>query len=115
MVLLDAYTAHVHVLKFNAHTCTQDGTAPGAKLAFFDGGDANGGLNFPDSIYDELFMPAYEAGARVHTNSWGVSCNGDGGAGCGYLNYDLQIDEFVYDNNDMVIMYVAHMCMELRV
>ena len=80
----------------------EDGTAPGAKMAFFDGGDANGGLDFPADIYNELFMPAYEAGARVHTNSWGVSCFGDGGAGCSYLSFDLQVDEFVYDNDDMV-------------
>ena len=26
---------------------TEEGTAPGAKMAFFDGGNSQGGLNFP--------------------------------------------------------------------
>jgi len=86
---------------------TEEGTAPAAKMAFFDGGNNAGGLAFPNDIGAEMFDPAKEAGARIHTNSWGVSCRGNGGAGCSYLSYDLQIDDYLYDNSDFLIMYAA--------
>lgn len=54
----------------------------------------------PDNIA-ELFSQAYEAGARVHSNSWG---------GDGYGAYDQQchdLDLFVWDHKDMVIIFAA--------
>ncbi len=54
----------------------------------------------PDNIA-ELFSEAYEAGARVHSNSWG---------GDGYGAYDQQchdLDLFVWDHKDMVILFAA--------
>lgn len=54
----------------------------------------------PDNIA-ELFLQAYEAGARVHSNSWG---------GDGFGAYDQQcndLDLFVWDHKDMVIIFAA--------
>jgi serine protease AprX len=54
----------------------------------------------PDDL-GELFKEAYEAGARIHTNSWG---GGDPGA------YDIQsryVDLFTWENKDMTILFAA--------
>lgn len=80
------------------------GTAPKAKLAiqsFYD--DAGGLGGIPDDFKD-LFGPPYndeEVQARVHTNSWGPGATG--------LPYDqaYQVDKFVWDNQDMVILFAA--------
>jgi len=48
-----------------------------------------------------LFQEAYDAGVKIHTNSWG---GGDFGA------YDIQsedVDRFVWDHKDMVILFAA--------
>ena len=47
-----------------------------------------------------LFPPAYHAGARVHSNSWGVNIGG-------YLFDDAQIDRFAYEHQDMLIIYAG--------
>jgi hypothetical protein len=49
------------------------GMAPSAKLAFLDIGvdDAANDLMVPWDLSDELYPPAYQAGARLHSNSWG--------------------------------------------
>lgn len=78
--------------------------APKAKLAiqsFYDNGGGLGGI--PDDFKD-LFGPPYmdeKVKARVHTNSWGPGATG--------LPYDqaYQVDKFVWDNQDMVILFAA--------
>ena len=76
------------------------GVAFGGKLAVFDFGDANGYLLVPDDLYDDLYPPAYMAGARVHTNSWGASYYG-------YTSMDIDTDSFLYDFPAMTILYAA--------
>jgi serine protease AprX len=54
----------------------------------------------PENI-GELFLQAYQAGARVHTNSWG---GGDYGA---YDEQSHDLDAFVWEHKDMVILFAA--------
>ena len=77
------------------------GIAYDAQLAFFDIGIAGGGLITPRSLYDQFFPPAYNAGARIHTNSWGVPLKN---------SYDLDtrdVDQFMYDNQDFLVLFAA--------
>ncbi len=58
-------------------------------------------LSVPSKIQD-LFSKAYAEGARIHTNSWG--------AARGFGEYDTmasQVDEFMYNNPDMLILFAA--------
>jgi hypothetical protein len=49
---------------------------------------AGGGwLNVPIDMND-LFKPAYDAGARVHSNSWGCKTTDSAGQNCN--NYESQ-------------------------
>lgn len=48
-----------------------------------------------------LFQQAYEAGVRIHTNSWG---GGDPGA---YDGQSEDVDRFVWEHKDMVILFAA--------
>lgn len=88
-----------------------EGTAPGAKLLMQSilsevdsRGEASlGGL--PDDL-NTLFDQAYQEGARVHTNSWGAPLP----ASKKQNPYDAsaeQIDKFVWDNQDMTILFAA--------
>ncbi|VVB71628.1 Subtilisin-like serine protease [uncultured archaeon] len=54
----------------------------------------------PDDI-SEIFLQAYQAGARIHTNSWG---GGDYGA---YDEQSRDLDRFVWEHKDMVILFAA--------
>ena len=54
----------------------------------------------PENI-GELFLQAYQAGARIHTNSWG---GGDYGA---YDEQSHDLDAFVWEHKDMVILFAA--------
>lgn len=77
------------------------GLAPAADLHFQSVLDANGGLGgLPDSLAD-LLQPAYDAGVRVHNNSWGayIQARYDGMA--------LDIDEFVHDHPDFLPVIAA--------
>jgi serine protease AprX len=50
----------------------------------------------------EIFQQAYDAGARIHSNSWGDSeVKGD------YNAETAQVDEFVWNHPDMVILFAA--------
>jgi serine protease AprX len=77
------------------------GTAPKAKLYFQSLLDANGKLGgLPVDLHD-LFEPAYIAGVRVHNNSWGALAAGT------YRSTSREVDQFVSDNRDMVIVFSA--------
>jgi serine protease AprX len=83
-----------------------EGTAPAAKLlmqSVLDGGGDLGGI---PNDFSELFDQAYQAGARVHTNSWGTPLPRSGVQN----PYDTgaeQIDKFVWNNQDMTILFAA--------
>jgi len=61
------------------------------------------GAGIPTDL-NELFQQAYDDGARIHTNSWGqIPMEGP-------AVYDLwasQVDEFVWNNKDMTILFAA--------
>eukprot|EP00602_Paraphysomonas_sp_CaronLab_P003300 CAMPEP_0185020344 /NCGR_PEP_ID=MMETSP1103-20130426/2933_1 /TAXON_ID=36769 /ORGANISM="Paraphysomonas bandaiensis, Strain Caron Lab Isolate" /LENGTH=880 /DNA_ID=CAMNT_0027551175 /DNA_START=787 /DNA_END=3429 /DNA_ORIENTATION=+ len=70
-----------------------------AKLAMFDV-QAKGHMYVP-SLYSVGFPPAYAAGARVHSNSWG--CRGI----ASYTSYALDIDEYMYEHPDFLVVVAA--------
>jgi hypothetical protein len=76
------------------------GVAFGARVAFFDFGDSSSNLHAPSNLND-IFLPAYNAGARVHTNSWGNSYIQS------YSSSDLQVDSYSYSHNQMLIIFSA--------
>ena len=77
------------------------GVAPDAQLFFQSLLDENGGINgLPHDLYD-LFMEAYEAGVRIHNNSWGSATESE------YRFNSLEVDDFVYQHKDMLIVISA--------
>lgn len=92
------------------------GTAPGARLIFqavenyinSQGcKDVYGKRNkyvfavgLPDDIRD-LFQQSYDAGARIHSNSWGASNFGY------YSSSSSEADGFIWNNPDMTITFAA--------
>lgn len=61
---------------------------------------AAGLYGLPDNLND-LFQQAYTAGARVHTNSWGARVAGV------YNQNAREVDEFMWANPDMLILFSA--------
>jgi subtilisin family serine protease len=87
------------------------GMAYEAKLAFFDFGDSANlnSLSVPGDTYNAMLKPAYEAGARVHSNSWGtLNIIYD------YNGADHDFDAFVYDYPEMVIVVAAGNCGDVQ-
>lgn len=75
------------------------GMAPKAQLVFQAVAIPGGGMNIPADL-GELFTQAYNAGARVHSDSWGSSQN--------VYDYTAQsVDKFMWNNNDMSIVFAA--------
>jgi hypothetical protein len=77
------------------------GMAPDAQVLGYDVGDADGGLDVPSDLYSMVFAPAYESGARLHTNSWGYSS---------YYDYEAQCvstDLYMYDHPDALVLFAA--------
>ena len=54
----------------------------------------------PNDLAD-LFQPAYDAGARIHTNSWGAPVGGS------YTQSSRQLDEFMWNNRDFIVLMSA--------
>jgi serine protease AprX len=76
------------------------GMAPSANLVFQSIMDANGGLGGLPSDLKTLFSQAWNAGARIHTNSWGAPVAG------AYTTDSQAVDTYVYQN-DMTILFAA--------
>lgn len=60
----------------------------------------DGLYGIPDDLRD-LFAQAYDAGARIHTNSWGANVAGV------YNANSREVDEFVWTHPDMLILFSA--------
>lgn len=64
-------------------------------------------MNTDDSLdgipmdLNDLFQPAHDFGARIHTNSWGAAVMG------AYTGNSQEADQFSWDNKDMLIFYSA--------
>jgi len=64
-------------------------------------------VGIPDDLKD-LFQQAYNDGARIHTNSWGSNQDDQGNEAYGhYLQNTRDIDEFIWKNKDMTILFAA--------
>ncbi|OQE15116.1 hypothetical protein PENSTE_c030G04190 [Penicillium steckii] len=82
------------------------GTAPKATLVLQSLLDRYNGLDGIPSDFANLFSPPYEkSGARIHTNSWGSS--DPRGRQLPYNESSGEIDKFVWDHLDMVILFAA--------
>jgi len=79
------------------------GMAPQAQLIFQAAGFSNDWLNFPDGLSD-LFLQAYDDGARIHSNSWGSDDEFYYGK---YTSESQSVDTFLWDHPDMVILFAA--------
>ena len=77
------------------------GMAPRAQLYFQSLLDDEGGLNGLPVELGELFQPAYDAGVRVHNNSWGTAVASK------YTVNSREVDDFVAAHRDMVIVISA--------
>ncbi len=90
------------------------GTAPAASLVFQaveDYADMIGtcALSFPDGYYllglpndlRDLYQQAYDAGARIHSNSWGSDAAG------AYTIDSASTDDFIWNNPDQTITFSA--------
>jgi subtilisin family serine protease len=76
-----------------------NGMAPDAKIAFYDIGMTDKSfLKVPPVKL--IFEEAYRAGVRIHTNSWGNL-----GGIYGPMSFDC--DEFLYEHDDMIILFAA--------
>jgi serine protease AprX len=77
------------------------GVAPGAKLFFQAIANNKNALDGLPLDCGELLSEAYQAGARVHNNSW---CEH---ASARYTSIALDFDRFVFDHPDMVVIVAA--------
>ncbi|NII27353.1 S8 family serine peptidase [Pseudoflavitalea sp. X16] len=78
------------------------GMAPEASLFFQSVLDSSGGLRGLPSNLRNLFSPALQNGAFIHTNSWGFTI-GDGS----YNSNSGEADEFAFRNRDFLILFAA--------
>jgi hypothetical protein len=77
------------------------GVAPEARLVIQSVLDNSGGLRGIPTDLNTLFQPAYNDGARVHTNSWGSAVAG------AYTTDSRNVDLFSWNNKQMVIVFSA--------
>lgn len=73
------------------------GLAPGSALYFQALLDKQNNIRVPSAMAD-LFMPAYQAGVRIHVNGWGSGGNS-------YQASTRQIDQFVFEYNDFLPLF----------
>jgi hypothetical protein len=85
---------------------TYDGLAPNGKIAFFDiaSGSSNN-LAIPSDLKGTLLPPGYNAGARVHSASWGSTTTT-------YSSLDEDFDDFMHSYPGMLIVVAAGNCGE---
>ncbi len=80
---------------------TVRGVAPRAELFFQSLLDSRGRLGGLPVNLGDLFDNAYQAGARIHNNSWGAATESK------YTLNSEDVDEFVAEHRDMLIVIAA--------
>ena len=75
------------------------GIAPGTSIYFQGILDQSGKIALPSDLA-KLFAPAYDAGARVHVNAWGVNSGK-------YNAHALAIDKFMQRHPDFLVIFGA--------
>jgi hypothetical protein len=78
-----------------------DGMAFKGKLIVCDMTLDSIGLYTPEDFY-YLFQPSYEAGSRIHTNSWGPLAAQDW-----YTAEARMVDHYIWSHKDFAILYAA--------
>lgn len=77
------------------------GIAPEATLVFQSiENQATGSLSVPDDLND-LFRQSHEAGAIIHSNSWGSDEYGM------YDSFSEDTDQYIWNNKDFLILFAA--------
>jgi serine protease AprX len=77
------------------------GVAPEARLYFQSLLDPQGGLGGLPVSLEDLFEPAYQAGARIHNNSWGAA------TASAYTVDSNDVDAYAAKRRDMLIVIAA--------
>lgn len=77
------------------------GMAPAANLVFQSVLDSAGGLGGLPTDIGTLFTQSWNAGARIHTNSWGAAVGG------AYNTNSVNADKYMWNNKDMIILFAA--------
>ncbi len=80
---------------------TYRGVAYDAQLVFQSILDADGGLLGGVASLGDLFLPPYNDGARVHSNSWGAPVAG------AYTADSQAVDQFMWAYRDMLVVFAA--------
>ncbi len=74
-----------------------NGIAYNGQITMFDIDENDNFLNVP-SLYNIALPPAYGAGARVHSNSWGTPGINT------YTTKALDVDQFMWENTDFLFV-----------
>jgi subtilisin family serine protease len=79
------------------------GMAYNASLVMQSTMTSTGSMSIPSNLYTGLFYPPYSSyDSRIHTNSWGDPMStGD------YTSFSADVDEFIWDYDDQVILFAA--------
>ncbi|MBL8179797.1 MAG: S8 family serine peptidase [Bryobacterales bacterium] len=77
------------------------GMAPAAQVFFQSILDNAGGLGGIPANTGDLFTAARDAGARIHTNSWGADVNGN------YNADSTEVDTFCFNNREFLVLFSA--------
>ena len=85
----------------HAYSNSFAGVAPEAQLVFQSVLDNSGGLRGIPNDLNDLFQPAYDDGARVHTNSWGTAILG------AYTIDSRNLDMFTWNNPEFLVLCSA--------
>eukprot|EP00961_Rhodomonas_salina_P204895 2765849-Rhodomonas_salina.1 len=81
------------IAKYNGHSA--------AKLVFDDIlAEGEIALSVPSEVHKNLFPHSYAIGARIHSNSWGTVLSA-------YTHQSRDVDQFVWDHHDFVILFAA--------
>jgi subtilisin family serine protease len=80
---------------------TYRGVAYDAQLVFQSILDENGGLLQGVANLGNLFLPPYNDGARIHSNSWGAAVFGE------YTVESQAVDQFMWGYRDMLVVFAA--------
>jgi len=79
-----------------------DGMAPNARIIFQDAGNEGSGcLEGLANDFRLIAQQAYDAGVRVHSNSWGSDVGG------AYTGFAGQIDEIMHEREDLLFVFSA--------
>ncbi|MCK5551809.1 MAG: S8 family serine peptidase, partial [Deltaproteobacteria bacterium] len=80
---------------------TYRGVAYDAQLVIQSILDENGGLLQGVASLGDLFLPPYNDGARIHSNSWGSDVSG------AYTADSQAVDQFMWGYRDMLVIFAA--------